>query len=627
MIVVGTAGHIDHGKSAIVRRLTGTDPDRLPDEKRRGMTIDLGFAFRTTRSGDVLGFVDVPGHERFVRTMIAGAGGIDVVLLVIAADDGWMPQSQEHFDILQLLGHRTGAIVINKSDLAKDDWLTLLADDVRQRVAGTFLESAPIFTVSAVTGDGFDALSDWLDQLPALHTHVPSARHTRLAIDRVFVQSGIGRVVTGTLRGGPLSVGDTITVWPSLTSGRIRTIQSHNEAQTTAQPGARTALSFSGVDGAELVRGGVVTTREDLSYFSRRPVLALRTTLLSSSPIPLQDRREVELLHATTSVRAEVRLFGAKELLPGQQDLVFVQPTAPLFAPIGDPVIIRLPTPMMTLGGATIVGHLARFPKRREHAQMTWLTHKGELTARQLIASTLDRLLFVPQTELLSNTDVPEDQTQETLKAMLAEGVVTTHVGYVACQERLERTTDLAVAVLRAAVDSNGSATRQALPRLADDLMLSNDETAVLVDYLVSRNRVRRDGEWVTLSTATDNLPSAVAKARDQIRKQLTESALAPPPLKSFADRGKAWQEAIRILIENGDVIKVGSEFVFPASTWRAFVSFVQDHLHQHDQMAVTEFRDHFAITRKHVIPVLEEMDRRRITRREGNLRKAGSEL
>ena len=229
MLVIGTAGHIDHGKSAIVKRLTGTDPDRLPEEKDRGMTIDLGFAFRDAADGERLAFVDVPGHERFVKNMVAGAGGIDAVMLVVAADDGWMPQSREHFQIVRLLGIRHGLVVINKIDLVESDWLELLEDDIRQKTAGSFLADAPIFRVSAVSGEGIEALAAHLDALPAMISAQRDIGKARLNIDRSFVLPGIGGVVTGTLRGGSLSVGQAVSIWPKRATGKIRSFRANNE--------------------------------------------------------------------------------------------------------------------------------------------------------------------------------------------------------------------------------------------------------------------------------------------------------------------------------------------------------------------------------------------------------------
>ena len=323
MIVVGTAGHIDHGKSAIVKRLTGTDPDRLPEEKARGMTIDLGFAFLRTPDGEEIAFVDVPGHERFVKNMIAGAGGVDVVMLVVAADDGWMPQSQEHFEIIKLLGVKSGLIVINKIDLAESDWLEILKQDIRERVKDSFLANAPIFEVSAITGDGFDRLLAHLTGLPHTIKSRKDYGKARLFIDRSFVRPGIGGVVTGSLRGGKLSAGQTVTVWPSLNRGKIRSLQTHNDDLPSVGPGHRTAVSLTGIDKEDLRRGGVISDSTELEYLKEHDVFALSVELVKDAAVPIEDRRRVLIMLGTTEVEGEIRMFDRSEIKPASSGIAF----------------------------------------------------------------------------------------------------------------------------------------------------------------------------------------------------------------------------------------------------------------------------------------------------------------
>ncbi|MBD3403133.1 selenocysteine-specific translation elongation factor, partial [candidate division GN15 bacterium] len=377
MIVIGTAGHIDHGKSSIVRRLTGADPDRLPEEKQRGMTIDLGFAFHKTIGGQDLAFVDVPGHERFVKNMIAGAGGIDAVMLVIAADDGWMPQSQEHFQIVRLLGVRHGLVVINKCDLVQDDWLELLEADIAEKVDGTFLQDAPVLRVSAVTGDGFDQLTDQLNALASALSARRDFGKARLYIDRSFVRPGMGGVVTGTLRGGGLTTGQTVGIWPFRATARVRTLQSQGQDLDTVQPGHRTAVSFTGIEKEQLVRGGCVSDRTDLRYFADHPVLALNVEMLPEAAVSLQDGREVLLLLGTSEMTGEIRVFESDAIAPGQKGLAFFRPEEPMFGYVGDSCIIRLPTPMVTLGGGRLLDHMSRFPRRKELAGLAYLRERA----------------------------------------------------------------------------------------------------------------------------------------------------------------------------------------------------------------------------------------------------------
>ena len=396
MIVLGTAGHIDHGKSAIVRRLTGTDPDRLPEEKSRGMTIDLGFAFYHTPNEETIALVDVPGHERFVKNMIAGAGGIEGVMLVIAADDGWMPQSEEHFQIVRLLGVRRGLVVINKIDLVEPDWLTLLESEIRQKTVGSFLEDAPIFRVSAQTGDGFDELSDYLNTLPEHYAVDRYRRMARLYIDRSFVRPGMGGVVTGTLRGGNLAVGQPVSIWPEKKRARVRTLQSQNHDLQEAHPGQRTAVSFTGVEKESLVRGGVVSDFMDLEYFSQNPVLALTVELLKASPVSLTNRRRLTLLIGTTELDGDIRLLTDRSIEPGGKGVVFFRPDAPGLALVGDSGIVRLPSPMVTVGGARVLDHLSQYPRKRHHDRYAYLLTRNTDSTESTILTELTKMVLAP---------------------------------------------------------------------------------------------------------------------------------------------------------------------------------------------------------------------------------------
>ncbi|MCX6830468.1 MAG: selenocysteine-specific translation elongation factor, partial [candidate division Zixibacteria bacterium] len=296
MFVIGTAGHIDHGKSSLIIRLTGIDPDRLPEEKQRGMTIDLGFAWYDTEGGKRIGIVDVPGHERFVRNMIAGAGGIDAVILVVAADDGWMPQSQEHLQITRLLGIKCGIVAISKIDLVEKSWVDLVEEDLRDKLRGTFLENAPLVKLSSVTGEGIEELRDQIEILAKKIVEREDIGRPRLYVDRSFVLSGMGGVATGTLRDGLLKVGQEVAVFPAKRHGKIRTLHSHNQQVDIASPGQRTAVSLTGIDKEYLIRGGVISLPNLVDNFHTEGALALSVSLIPESAVSLEDRRRVLLI-------------------------------------------------------------------------------------------------------------------------------------------------------------------------------------------------------------------------------------------------------------------------------------------------------------------------------------------
>ncbi|MFQ5608149.1 MAG: selenocysteine-specific translation elongation factor, partial [Candidatus Zixiibacteriota bacterium] len=394
MITIGLAGHIDPGKSALVKRLTGTDPDRLPEEQARGMTIDLGFAHWNS-SSDIDGgtnagvpdvsFVDVPGHERFVRNMIAGAGGIEAALLVVAADDGWMPQSQEHFDIMSLLGLDRGIIAVTKTDLVEPEWVETVIDDIKTRVGGSFLETAPLVPVSSTTGDGFDQLRSNLRELSTTYTAHHDIGKPRLFADRAFILPGMGRVLTGSARGGGFAVGDEVVVYPALATGKVRTLHRHDRQVGSVAAGQRAALSFTGIDSKALARGSVVTKPEFCAEAGEGKFLIARVRVLPDCSVRLSTRRKLSLFLGTSEVSCELRAAGESHLSPGTDSLVALRCSSKPLCFAGDRFILRLPTPQITVGGGVILGWRERVQTReqleafREFATEEALTPRGAL--------------------------------------------------------------------------------------------------------------------------------------------------------------------------------------------------------------------------------------------------------
>lgn len=624
MIVIGTAGHIDHGKSSIVRRLTGSDPDRLPEEKARGMTIDLGFAFYNTPDNDAVAFVDVPGHERFVKNMIAGAGGIDAVMLVIAADDGWMPQTQEHFQIVRLLGVRHGLVVINKSDLVEKDWLDLLEAEIAEKTDGSFLSDAPIVRVSASTGAGFDRLQEHLQKLTRDIEARKGIGKARLYIDRSFVRPGIGGVVTGTLRGGSLSVGQTVAVWPSRKTCRVRTLQSQNHDLQTVDPGHRTAVSFTGVEKEDLVRGGCVTDRTDLSYFSDHPVLVVAAELLNEAPVPLDDGRRVVLLLGTTESEAEVRMFDTDALKPGQSGLVFVLPDDPVYGLVGDSCILRLPTPMVTLGGGRLIDHLARFPRRRDLPGLAYLSHRSVGDIQSLVVSELEKLVLAPVRGFLDSADYSAAQIEDGMRTVIKEGAADRFNDHYYLKQTLEAVAEQCRRSLEKHLQRQSHVKGLLVEELHSLLPLGRPTVTVLVDYLLEKKIITRDGEYYNLAGRTASLKGVIKQAHDEILAALEAEPYAPPTLSTFTSKGKVYQQAIKYILDTGEAAKCGADFLFIREVWKEVVTFIADALNTRGELTVAELRERFGFTRKFVIPILEETDRLQFTRRAGDVRVKG---
>ncbi len=625
MIVVGTAGHIDHGKSAIVKRLTGTDPDRLPEEKKRGLTIDLGFAFYRTPQSETIAFVDVPGHERFVKNMIAGAGGIDAVMLVIAADDGWMPQSEEHFQVVRLLGVKHGLIVINKSDLVEPDWLELLQQDIHQHVQGSFLQDAPIFTVSAVKGDGFDKLRPYLDQMATQIGSRKDIGKARLFIDRSFIRQGIGGVVTGTLRGGQLHVGQTVAVWPSKAIGKVRSLQSSGSDVNVAAPGQRTAVSFTGIDRELLVRGGVVTDRTHLEYFDRNPIMALAVELLSNAPVALEDRRQVLCIFGTTEVQGEIRLFKEEKIKPGHKGIVFFKPNEPVYSLIGDHYIMRLPTPMVTLGGGRVLDHLRHFPRRRAWDRFDYLYQRQSVEVEDLVRSELKKRVLSPAKNLLAEADIAAGQIDSAVAALVEKGEAAMFHGSVYEPNTLANAVERFKNRLEKYLDNHPHLRGVPFEQLLQFSPYGRETTTILSRYAVENDIFARIDDDYTLAGRGMTLKGLVKAAYDDIMTDLRDDHWAPPKLSQLTAKGKPYRDAIGFILDSGEGHKCGNEFIFLSDAWNKIIDFIRDKLNQDGSLAVSDLRDKFGFTRKFTIPVLEETDRLRITRREGDVRVKGA--
>ena len=624
MIVLGTAGHIDHGKSAIVRRLTGTDPDRLPEEQSRGMTIDLGFAFYHTPNDDTIALVDVPGHERFVKNMIAGAGGIEGVMLVVAADDGWMPQSEEHFQIVRLLGVRRGLVVINKIDLVESDWLALLENEVRQKVAGSFLDGAPVFKVSAQNGAGFEALSSHLNTLPEEYRADRRRRMARLSIDRSFVRPGMGGVVTGTLRGGSLSVGQAVSIWPSMKKAKVRTLQSQNNDLETAEPGQRTAVSFTGIEKEALLRGGVVSDCLDLNHFARKPVLALSIEMLKNAPVKLTDRRRLTLLVGTTELAGDIRLLSGRSIDPGEKGVAFFRPESPGLVLVGDSGIVRLPSPMVTIGGAQVLDHLPQYPRKKHHDRYSYLLDRHLDSPESIIRSELQKLVLSPRVGFLQYADPAESRIQEQLKSLIASGQVAEFNDNLFMPERMEKAVKTLTHEIATALEKQEHGRGLSIDQIERLSHYEPDSTKRLVEFMVARGHLDRAEDSYLPAGQKNQLKGVIKEAHDVMMRELAAEPMTPPALPTLAQRGKHYQQAIKFMIEAGEVHKCGAEFLFLTATWKEFVAFVRSKLAADNQLAVADIRDKFGVTRKFAIPILEETDRLGLTARAGDVRIKG---
>lgn len=626
-LIIGTAGHVDHGKTALIRALTGQETDRLPEEKARGISIDIGFAHFRLPSGRRAAVVDVPGHERFIKNMLAGATGVDLVLLVVAADEGVMPQTVEHLDILRLLDVRKGLIALTKADLVDEDWLALVREDVRRAVAGTFLETSPTVAVSSVTGQGLDELRRLLDDLLQETESRDTAGLSRLPIDRVFTRTGFGTVVTGTLVSGAIRVEDRLEVLPLGLPVRVRGLQVHGEVVERAEAGQRLAVNLTGVEKEELARGHVLTAPGVLQPTQS---LAASLYLLASWGRPFKSGARVHLHTGTAEVLARVNLLDRDELLPGQTSYVQLRTEEPVVVGRGDRYILRSYSPMRTLGGGVVADPHGRY-KRGQAGASSELEARLQGDRGEVILQALPKSGLAPQStgDVARLLSWPEDQAAAALRELTETRQVVTLSG--ADEERYwhpDAYRDLQGQVrgqLQAFYKT--SPLRWGAPKeeLRRRLMPKADPRLwnLVLARLQQDGVVEADRDRVALAGRTVELTPAQTGAAQALAGRYRDGRFSPPlvreALEGLALKGPAADELLQYLVDQGLLVKVGEDLYFHRDVLEEARQRLAGYFTDHDRLGMGEFRDLLGTTRKYAVPLLEYFDSTRFTRRLGD--------
>jgi selenocysteine-specific elongation factor len=625
-VVVGTAGHIDHGKTSLVKALTGTDTDRLPEEKARGITIDLGFAFLEEPDGLTIEVVDVPGHERFIKNMLAGVGGIDVAMLVIAADEGVMPQTREHFGICSLLHIRSGLVVLTKTDLVEPDWLELVREDVAGLVRGTFLDGCPIVAASARTGAGIPelraALRELAGKVPSRGTdHLP-----RLPIDRVFTIKGFGTVVTGTLMAGRLRVDDRVEVFPAGVQAKIRGLQTHSRSVDQSSAGQRTAVNLQGVERVAVERGNVLGLAGTLV-----PSQLVDGTLelLADAPRPLKTRDRVRVHAGTSEIMARVLLLDRQELAPGESTFARFRLEGPLVAMPGDRFVIRSYSPMVTIGGGTLLDIAPPRFKRKAPALIAHLTLLREDSPDAVVEEHVRHAggTGVRVAPLSGRVPFGPERLRGLLDALQGGGrIVAIDRDWFVHPESLARLRDLAVAALeqfhRASPLRPGMSREELRGRAG-----APDERvfAHLLGALEAEGVVRTDRDKVRLASHEVRLSPDQQKAADRLEQEFLTAAAAPPsPEEALARAGQSGDEEhelFQVLIEARKLVRVKESLYFHTQALDAIQDKLVAMLRERKEIGPGDIKDLLGISRKYAIPLLEFFDSRRVTARVGERR------
>jgi selenocysteine-specific elongation factor len=625
-VVVGTAGHIDHGKTALVKALTGTDTDRLPEEKARGITIDLGFAFLDEPDGLTIEIVDVPGHERFIKNMLAGVGGIDVAMLVIAADEGVMPQTREHLAICSLLHIGRGLVVLTKTDLVEPDWLELVREDVAGLARGTFLEGGPIVPVSAKTGQGVPELRAALRDLAATVPARATDQLPRLPIDRVFTIKGFGTVVTGTLMAGRLRVDDRVEVFPRGLAAKVRGLQAHGQPVPEARAGQRTAVNLQGVDRAAVERGDVVGLAGTLV-----PSVLMdgRLELLADAPRPLKTRDRVRVHAGTSEIMARVLLLDRPELAPGQSAFARLRLEASLVALPGDRFVLRSYSPMITIGGGTLLDIAPPRFKRRAPALIAHLALLAEGSPEAVVEEHIRHAGGggVRVAALSGRVPFGPERLRALLDALQAAGrVVAVDREWFVHPESLGRLRTLAVAALeqfhRASPLRPGMSREELRGRAgaADERVFAH-----LLTALEAEGAVRADRDKVRLASHEVRLSPEQQRVVDRLEQEFRAAAAAPPSPEEALGRagvaGDEEHELFQLLVEGRRLVRVKESLFFHAQALDEIQDKLVALLRERKEIGPGDIKDLLGISRKYAIPLLEFFDARRVTARVGERR------
>jgi selenocysteine-specific elongation factor len=628
MRVIGTAGHVDHGKSTLIAALTGTHPDRLKEEQAREMTIELGFGWLTLPNGEEVGIVDVPGHRDFIENMLSGIGGIDAALLVIAADEGVMPQTKEHLAILDLLQIPAGLIVLTKTDLASDSaWLDLLEIDIRGAVSDTVLRDAPIIRVSAKNKTGLDSLITNLSKILEDKPARLDLNRPRLPIDRVFSMSGFGTVVTGTLSDGHLSVGDEVEILPSGQTGRIRGLQTHKKKEETAVPGSRTAVNISGVN-MELIQRGEMVVHPNQYQVTRR--IDARFRLLKDAESSLKHSSEVKFFVGASETIATLRLLGTEELLPGEEGWIQLELRDPIVTVRGDRYILRRPSPSETLGGGVVIDHQPKGRhKRFDEKILKSLESLSQGSPADVLFEAALGLNAASIKEMVAKSRLESSIAEEALKEIINTGQIiilengnqsiTSDTLAIALphwnmlQEKIIQITD---------TYHRDFPLRRGIPReeLKSKLKLTPRVFNSAMTQLVNQNLLIENGKSVSRPGYAIKFGVSQQTQINELMRKFESNPYATPSVKEC--QAEVGNEILNALIELGELVPVSQDVIFRKKDYDEMVEKVRAELQRKGSITLGEVRDMLNTTRKYIQALLEHLDSIGVTMRDGDFRK-----
>lgn len=626
-VILGTAGHIDHGKTSLIKALTNIDTDRLKEEKARGITIELGFAHLKLPGGQQLGIVDVPGHEKFVKNMVAGATGIDLVALVIASDEGVMPQTKEHLEICQLLNVKHGLVVLTKRDMVDDEWIELVKEDVSEYLKGTFLEDTPMIEVSSVTGQGIDELVNVIDKIVEEIPERDSGNFFRLPVDRVFTMKGFGTVVTGTTISGSVNIGDEVTVYPQEIHSRIRGVQVHNEDAESVSAGLRTAINIQGMEKAQIQRGNILAARDTLKPTY---MVDVELDLLSSSPRQLKNRAKARFHSGTAEIISTVVLLDRDVLKQGERCFAQIRLDEPTTLLQGDRFILRSYSPVRTIGGGWVINPLPLKKKRFSERVLSdlKLLNSGDLLVQIEEFARMGRYTGKDSKELQFLANAARKKVDEALKNLSAKKKITQYnkeSGLYIHEEFLEKATQEIMTTLSDYHKNNPLKTGIQKEELRSRTTGATNQRLFnyIITQLIRQDAVVQENEILRLKEHKVTLASDQKEIRQRIEQIYLKGRLQPPYFKEvkkeFPDGNGA--DILGVLLKEGILIKVKEDLYFHSKSIEELKEKLISFLQKNGEVNTAQFKDMTGASRKYSIPLIEYFDQEQLTVRVGDNR------
>ena len=622
-IIIGTAGHVDHGKTALIKALTGIETDRIKEEKKRGITIELGFAYLDLPDGEKAGIIDVPGHEKFVKNMLAGAGGIDLALLVVAADEGFMPQTREHLGILSLLNISEGIIVVTKKDMVDEDWLEIVCDEVRQEVQGTFLENAQIIPVSSYTGEGIEQLRQAIFTMIDQKTQIKNLDVPfRIPVDRIFSVEGFGTVITGTLIEGTMKVGDPVTVYPSRIESRIRNLQVHSQDVQEAYAGQRVAVNLAGLKKTDLNKGDIIAVPDSMHTTM---MIDIHLTVLKDCDREIRNATRLHLYHGARDILCKIVLLDRDSVGAGESCYAQLRLEEEIAVKTGDRFVLRFYSPVETIGGGVILDSNPFKHKRNDAAVLESLKLKEGGSDREKISAALRdySARFETLDFLQIQTGIPKEQFEQQINKLIKDKVafrvsdnVVIHTDY------LNRLKDSAIKLLESYHKENPLREGMKKDEFRNKLIKYEDISVVdkITDSLVNRKVLK----YVNNCVALADFEVQQDNNQQEIENAFLQGGFSPESPDQIAARFpkvKNFKQVLESLVNTGKLVRVEEKILLHADYYNKALTLAKEHVDQNGQITLAEMRDLMGASRKFAVAVLEYWDKRGITKKVGDAR------